>query len=316
MRILNYQIIKNTKTDYLYIQNYPAMAENTRKAYLKGWQCFEDHCHFLKVRSLPATVATVQSFLVHKSETLSLGSLELYLSAINKVHVINGCASFNSYLEIRHTMQSLARSNGRPVRRVKALLDTDLRLILDRLPPTPIGIRDAAVLAVGFSAALRRSEICALRFDDAEFIESSDGLKMFLNIRRSKTDQAGKGYRIGIIDGKNIRPVSRLQKWLESSQIEGGFLFRALKRGGSTKDTPLHHSDIPRLIKYYAAGIGLDPKDYAGHSLRSGFITSAAIYRARLDKIMEVSRHKSTDMVMSYVRDSNVFDDHAGTDFL
>ena len=196
------------------------------------------------------------------------------------------------------------------------MLDTDLKLILDSLPSSLIGIRDAAVLAIGFSAALRRSEICALHLDDIEFVESSQESKMFINIRRSKTDQAGKGYKIGIIDGQNIKPITRLKDWLKASQIQDGYLFRALKRGGATKDTPLHHSDIPRLVKHYAASIGLNPEDYAGHSLRSGFITSAAIYRARLDKIMEISRHKSTDMVMSYVRDSNVFENHAGESFL
>ena len=314
MRILSHQLTKKTKNEPVSIQNYPAMAENTRKAYLKGWQSFEDYCLVVGQRSLPASVLTVQNFLTFKAKKLSIGSLELHLSAINKMHTINGHPSFNSYLQIKHTLQDLARNNIQPVRRVKALLGEDLQLILKNQPENILGIRDAAVLAIGFSAALRRSEICALLFEDVEFIQSGD--KMFLHIRRSKTDQAGRGYKIGIIDGQNIRPVGRLKKWLEVSQVREGYLFRSLKKGGSIKDNPLHHSDIPRLVKQHTADIGLNPKEYAGHSLRSGFITSAAICRARMDKIMEVSRHKSTDMVMSYIRDGSVFEDHAGQKFL
>ncbi len=314
----NYQLFKKKKNDNKspHIRSYPFMADNTRKAYLKGWRCFEEYCWLHKIKSLPASTQTVRLFLINKANNLSIGSLALYLSAINKMHVINGYPSFNSYLEIRHTMQGLARHNNHQTRKVKALLNTDLQLILESMPKSLIGIRDAAVLAVGFSGALRRSEICALKIEDIEFVGSDNEAFMFLNIRRSKTDQAGKGYKIGVIDGRSIKPVSRLKEWLEVSKIQNNYLFRALKRGGTIKDTPLHHSDIPRLIKHYVASIDLNPKDYAGHSLRSGFITSAAIHKARLDKIMEVSRHKSTDMVMSYIRDSNTFENHAGEKFL
>ena len=296
----NYKLTQSQgmgRKKHLHIQDHSLIADNTRKAYVKGWQCFESYCHIKRLKSLPANTQTIRKFLIHKSADLSLGSLELYLSAINKTHVINSYPSFNSHLEVRNTMKGLARCNGRPVRRVKALLNTDLQTILDGLPQTLIGIRDAAILSVGFSAALRRSEICDLKFGDIEFIQSKVGMKMFLHIRRSKTDQTGLGYKIGVINGRCIKPVSRLKEWLRASKVEQGYLFRALKKGGAVKDTPLHHSDIPRLVKHYVNSINLNPKDYAGHSLRSGFITSAAIHKARLDKIMEISRHKSTDMV-------------------
>ena len=156
----------------------------------------------------------MRSFLTCKSANLSLGSLELYLSAVNKTHTVNGYPSFNGYPVIRNTVKELARSNGRPVRRVKALLNTDLLAILDKLPKTLIGVRDAAVLSVGFSAALRRSEICDLKLEDVEFI--SYDTEMFLHIRRSKTDQTGLGYRIGVVDGRYIRPVSRPREWLKT----------------------------------------------------------------------------------------------------
>ena len=69
-------------------------------------------------------------------------------------------------------------------------------------------------------------------------------------------------------------------------------------------------------MKQYVDTIGLDPAEYSGHSLRAGFVTSAAAHHARLDKIMEVTRHKSTDMVLRYIRRADAFEDHAGADFL
>ena len=139
---------------------------------------------------------------------------------------------------------------------------------------------------------------------------------MFLTIRRSKTDQTGRGHKIAVPEGKVIRPIQRLETWLLKSNIRRGPLFQSMKRGGYVQGKPLHHSDIPRLLKYYAAGIGLDPERVSGHSLRAGFVTSAVAHHARLDKIMEVTRHRNPASVMKYVRDANSFEDHAGEMFL
>ena len=78
----------------------------------------------------------------------------------------------------------------------------------------------------------------------------------------------------------------------------------------------MHVSDIGRLVKRYVRAIGLDPSDYSGHSLRTGFVTSAAAHGARLEKIMEITRHTSPRMVLRYVREAEAFEDHAGAAFL
>ncbi len=139
---------------------------------------------------------------------------------------------------------------------------------------------------------------------------------MFLHIRRSKTDQAGKGQRIAVPEGERIRPVSRLRSWLQLAGIEHGPLFQTLRRGGHLQNRPLHPTDVGRLVKRHVGGIGLDPADYSGHSLRAGFVTSAAEAGARLDKIMEVTRHQSPGMVLRYIRQADAFRDHAGDGFL
>ena len=192
--------------------------------------------------------------------------------------------------------------------------------------------RDAAVIAVGFAAALRRSEISALGLRDVEFtgraIRSAGSLAsssagsgsaaagMVLHIRRSKTDQRGRGQRVAVPEGEAIRPVSRLLYWLRLSGVRSGPLFRSLRRGGHVQARALDPSDIARLIKRHVAGIGLDPAEYSGHSLRAGFVASAAECGARLDKIMEVTRHRSAANVLRYVRQADAFRDHAGSGFL
>ena len=154
--------------------------------------------------------------------------------------------------------------------------------------------------------------------EDLEFLdaEGDDEDRMWLTVRQSKTDQQGKGQRVAILDGSVIRPIMRLRLWMENSGITSGPVFQTMKRGGHLRGKPMHHSDIPRILKQYAVRIGLNAKDIAGHSLRAGFVTSAAVHHARLDKIMAVSRHTNPATVMGYIRDADAFADHAGQRFL
>ena len=216
------------------------------------------------------------------------------------------------------TLKGLTRLRGTASRQVKALREYHIQAMLAQCADTTIGRRDAAIIAIGFAGALRRSEICGLSVEDVVFLKSAEenNQHMFLTIRHSKTDQQGKGQKIAILDGRTIRPIHRLRMWLNASGITHGSLFQTMKRGGHVQGKPLHHSDIPRLIKYYAARIGLDPKEVAGHSLRAGFVTSAAAHHARLDKIMAVTRHTNPSTVMKYIRDADLFNDHAGQNFL
>ena len=309
-------IINKERREHKFMQlgDYP-ISENTRKAYDQGWSRWEAYCQECDIGTFPALPEDVAAFLADAAQVLSSGTLRLFLSAINKIHTENGQIPPGDDFRVKNTMCLLVRSDRRRIRRVKALLNSDLRAILKFCPPTIIGIRDAAVLTIGFAAALRRSEICALKFEDVEFL-SSENDRMFLCIQRSKTDQVGLGYKIAVVNGSKIRPISRLRRWLRAGRIRDGYLFRAVGKGGNLKETPLCHSDTARLVKHYVRKINLPARDYAGHSLRSGFITSAVIHQARLDKIMEVSRHKNADTVMCYVRDVNAFQSHAGENFL
>jgi len=308
---------------------YPALAlaENTRRAYRKGWACFLDYC---RDREIPdpfaASPDAVARFLISlatqrspkSGQILSMGTVALYASAIAKQFSAAGISSPTHHLPVTATLRGLARLKGTVPRRVMALREGHMAAMLAQCAETLIGIRDAAMLALGFAAALRRSELCALRVSDILiFVPQAERSKrMFVKIRRSKTDQTGKGHRIAVPEGKVIRPIQRLERWLSKSGIRRGPLFQSMRRGGRVQENPLQHSDIPRLLKHYASQIGLDPKLVSGHSLRAGFVTSAAAHHARLDKIMEVTRHRSASSVMKYVRDAGAFSDHAGEMFL
>jgi integrase len=175
-----------------------------------------------------------------------------------------------------------------------------------------IGKRDRAFLAFGFASAMRRSELCALTIDD--IAEVADGLRVL--IRRSNGDQEGQGQEIAIPRGYRLRPVEALQTWLPAAEINAGPVFRAVDRHGHVSVAPLATDSAARIVKRHAERVGLDPATFAGHSLRSGFLTSAADAGASIWKLAEVSRHKSLDTLRGYMRRVDLFREHAGAAFL
>lgn len=332
-----------------------SLAENTRIAYRKGWQRFVAFCIARGYAMLPASPQTVAEFLVAHAtapaggKCLSLRTVELCCNAINRMHAEAGLARPGRDPHVADVLRGLRRLNGTPPRRVKALREQHIQAMLQacECASSLLGLRDAAVLALGFAGALRRSEICNLRIDDVEIINArscatgwlndaanhavngaTNGAPhahrqttgMFIHIRRSKTDPHGKGEKIAVPDGHVIHPLRRVDEWLTVSGLRAmpgaSYLFQSMRRGGRLTGRPLHPTDVPRIVKHYAARIGIDPRDIAGHSLRAGFVTSAAAHNARLDKIMAVTRHRQPATVLKYIRDADAFCHHAGANFL
>lgn len=306
---------------------FSALANNTRIAYNRGWSYFRDYCVKAGIDPLAATPVEVADFFIdlgsrasaYSGKRLSIATLILYRSAINRQYLEAHKPSPTGHPKVNAVLKGLARMRGTAPRRVQALREHQILCMLEQCGDSPIGLRDAAIISLGFSAALRRSEICALTVDDIEIIpplHGGDTRKMFVYVRKSKTDQQGRGQRIAIPEGQRIKPIQRLENWLQAAGITRGYVFQTMRRGGGLRGRPLHNSDIARLVKHYAEAIGLDPGKVAGHSLRAGFVTSAAVHHARLDKIMEITRHSNAETVMRYIRDAEVFKDHAGKDFL
>jgi integrase len=183
-----------------------------------------------------------------------------------------------------------------------------LMQMLALCPDNMIGKRDRALLALGFAGAFRRSELCALEV--ADLVEVPDGLRVV--IRRSKTDQTGEGQEVAIPRGYKLRPVEAVQTWLAAAEISTGPVFRAVALGGRVSTEPPADDSASRIGKRYAGRVGLEVATFAGHSLCSGFLTSAA----NVFKMAEVSRHKSLDTLRGYVRRVDLFKEHAGAAFL
>jgi hypothetical protein len=144
--------------------------------------------------------------------------------------------------------------------------------------------------------------------------ETDEGMRVA--IRRSKTDQEGKGEIIAIVRGSVNCPVKAVKNWLQATSITEGPLFRSVTKGSSVGNSRLTDKSVAGIIKTYARRLGLNEADFSGHSLRSGFLTSAARRGASVFKMRDVSRHKSMDVLQSYIRDAELFRDHAGAGLL
>lgn len=314
-----------------------SLADSTRAAYRTGWQRFAGYCEEAERDPMDATPDDVANFLVRVASKpvsqdakrrsvspLALGTLRISLAAINRRYREAGRISPASDVKVRDVLRGLRRRSGKHQRQVKALREHDLARILSHCDVLAahgelgnIATRDAALLSTGFAAALRRSEICGLHRGDLEFVDQGFARSgMLVHIRRSKTDQFGQGHTIPIPDGNLIRPVIRMRRWLSLSGIAGGPAFPTMGRGGRLRGRALHPNDIGRLVKRYVGAIGLDPSEYSGHSLRVGFVTSAAVHGARFDRIMDITRHSSPRTVLRYIREADAFKDHPGTAFL
>jgi integrase len=170
-------------------------------------------------------------------------------------------------------------------------------------------LRDRSIILIGFSGGFRRNEIVSLDYDDLDFV--TEGLK--INLKRSKTDQFGEGLVKGLpyFNNSQYCPVLSLKKWIEVSNIRKGPLFRRFSKGSKLTLNRLTDQTIALLIKKYLELAGIESKNYSGHSLRSGFATSAAESGAEERSIMAMTGHKTTQMVRRYIREANIFKNNA-----
>jgi integrase len=173
-------------------------------------------------------------------------------------------------------------------------------------------LRDRALLLLGFAGAFRRSELVALDVEDIE--QTTEGLRV--TVRRGKTDQEGQGAVIAIVRGSTACPVAAVQAWLETAKITAGPVFRPISKGERLQSARLTDRSVANIVKAHAERAGLDPRLFSGHSLRAGFLTSAAAKGASIFKMMDQSRHRSVETLRGYVRDAEIFKDHTGAGLL
>lgn len=289
-----------------------ALSISTRKFYRIDFCIFSNWCASLGLTSLPATPDTIVRFLSAQAHTIKPATLARRLAAIRMMHETVGFTTPTQHKAVKTVLRGIKREKGIAQSKKAPATAEKIESMISHCPNTLIGLRDKALLLLGFAGAFRRSELIALTINDIE--RTSEGIKVI--IRKSKTDQEGQGQLIAILNGTRLRVVDSLINWLNAARIEDGFLFRQIKKGGAVQSTALTDRSVAIIIKHYAKKAGLPAKDYSGHSLRSGFITSCATAGADLFKLMEISRHKKPETVIGYVRESKLFENHAGEKFM
>jgi integrase len=188
------------------------------------------------------------------------------------LHRIAGLETPTSSEAIKAVLAGIRRTIGSSVTRKSPATAETMSAIIAAIPTDVRGLRDKALLLVGFAGALRRSELVALDVSDLE--EGTEGV--IVRIRRSKIDQEGVGDFVSIPYGSRLRPVRALKDWLEAASITEGPLFRPIRRGGAVVEIErLTDRSVANILKVHAEAVGLDPTVFSGHSLRSGFVTSA-----------------------------------------
>jgi len=285
-------------------------APRTLEAYRRAWQAFSTWCESKGLASLPAAPEAVALYLTARADAgRKPATIALDLAAIGAAHKSAGLPSPSLTESVRQVLAGIRRTMGVAQRRVAPLLPHELRAVSAAMPDGLLGVRDRALLLVGFAGAFRRSELAALEVRDLTFTE--DGLEVLL--RRSKTDQEGAGETKGLPCGSDLAtcPVRSLKAWLEVAQLVDGPVFREVTRHGRLGTASLAGRSIARIVKRNASAAGLDAARYSGHSLRAGLATAAAKAGKSTLAIMRQTGHKSADMVARYVRDASLFDDNA-----
>lgn len=280
-------------------------AESTLRGYESDWRDFCAWCEAHGVCSVPATAETVATYIAESTHRLKVGSIQRRLNAIAEAHKAVGLESPTHQAIVKNTMKGIRRTLGTAASQKAPALTDDIRAMVDATDAGIIGARDRALILLGFAGAFRRSELVGLDVEDCAF--GKDGLTVTL--RRSKTDQQGAGRKIGIPYGSNPEtcPVRVLQAWIEQAGITTGPLFRPISRHAKVQPGRLSGIDVARVVKKLAQRASLDAAKYAGHSLRAGHATSAAIAGASERSIMQQTGHRSVQMVRRYIRDGNLF---------
>ena len=300
IKILELETLKNLKN---------SRAANTLRAYQADFKDFSAFCAKNGLSSMPTEPKILSLYLTHLSANLKFSTLKRRIASISVFHKLKG-----HYLDTKHpiimeNLHGIKRVKGTNQKAKTPILINDLKQIINVIDQCSSNcelhelegnsklIRDKAIILVGFSGGFRRSELVNIDYDDIEFV--SEGVKIF--IKRSKTDQSGEGMikAIPYFDNKSFCPVLALKHWINNSEIKSGKLF------------DISDKSVALIIKKYVSLAGLDPNKYSGHSLRSGFATSAAESGAEERNIMAMTGHKTTQMVRRYIQEANIFKNNA-----
>ena len=289
-------------------------AINTVRAYKSDFNDFALFCAQNGFKSLPSEPKIVSLYLTYLStKDAKMSTLKRRLVSIGVIHKLKGHYLDTKHPSIIENIMGIKRRKGTIQKAKKPLLISNLKIIIDVIDHQNREeikkLRDRSIILIGFSGGFRRNEIVSLDYDDLDFVP--EGLK--INIKRSKTDQFGEGSKKALpyFDNSQYCPVVSLKNWINITKINSGSLFRRFSKGSKLTEKRLTDQTVALLIKEYLQLAGIDSKNYSGHSLRSGFATSAAEAGAEERSIMAMTGHKSTEMVRRYIKEANLFKNNA-----
>ena len=289
-------------------------ANNTVRAYKSDFKDFSLFCVQNGFESLPSDPNIVSLYLTHLStKNVKISTLRRRLVSLGVIHKLKGLYLDTKHPSIVENFMGIKRRKGSIQKGKKPLLISYLKKLIDVIDEVNNEklkqLRDRSIILIGFSGGFRRNEIVSLDYDDLDFV--TKGLK--INLKRSKTDQFGEGSikALPYFDNPQYCPVISIQNWLKISEITSGPMFRRFIKGSKLSENRLTDQTVALIIKKYLKLAGINNKNYSGHSLRSGFATSAAESGAEERSIMAMTGHKSTEMVRRYIKEANLFKNNA-----
>lgn len=278
-----------------YIKN--SKSKNTQKSYTSDWKHFTEWCESHQRTHLPANAGTICLYLSELAETHKYSTLRRRLSSINEAHRFKKYLPPSKQIEVQALMEGIKREIGSQQEPKKALMLQVLPNLIEKVDTsTLIGLRDKAILLLGFALASRRSELVSINIEDLQL--NDFGMDVSIRETKTKNDNLIKGV---VFTYNEFCPVNATKGWIKAGMIESGALFRSIDRHGNVKDR-LSDKSIALIVKKYIGELGLDSNDFAAHSLRSGLSTSAAMMGMTDIAIMKQTGHKTREMVDRYVQ--------------
>jgi len=284
-------------------------AKNTLDAYAADWKHFNAWCDAHKRRGLPASPETILCYVVDLVDRYTVATIDRRLSSIGYSHKQARHGLPTKDPEVERTMRGIRRAKGVAPNGKAPILTPLLCRMVAALPDDLPGLRDKAILLVGFAGAFRRSEIVGLQVRD---VQSSDA-GLIVTLRRSKTDQEGASFSKGIPIGTSNAtcPKCALEAWLQLAGITNGPIFRPIDRWGHIGTGALSSLGVARAVKRALTALDVDTSEYSGHSLRAGLVTAAAMVGVNERVIMQQTGHKNTATLRRYIREGSLFRENA-----
>jgi site-specific recombinase XerD len=283
-----------------YVESGLRGAANTQRAYAGDWQRFTTWCQANQLESLPAPVEALAGFLTELADAgKKVATIQRHGAAIAKAHELAGLDSPSADKKIKVLLKGIAREKKTRIKQAAAFSLASFKCVIKSIDvSTPTGLRNRALLLLGFTGAFRRSELEALNIEDFTFDE--EGLVVSLD--KSKTNQLGQAEEKAIFYSPDpqLCPIRSLQAWLRVLDREAGCVFVSLRKNQQLTTRRMTTKYINLIAQQYL-GSG-----YTAHSLRASFVTVSKLNGADDSKVMNQTKHKTSAMIRRYTRLDNV----------